>query len=79
MNRRAFLGALGAAIAGATLDPERLLWVPGRKRIFIPAPQPAVFLPPFFVAIVPRGQYRFSIWQNPESWGDLVYRGAGSE
>lgn len=36
MNRRGFLGALGAAIAGATLDPERELWVPGKKLISIP-------------------------------------------
>lgn len=35
MNRRSFLAAL---IAGSTLDPERLLWVPGRKKIFIPPP-----------------------------------------
>lgn len=30
---------LGAALAGATLDPERLLWVPGRKAIFLPTPK----------------------------------------
>jgi len=36
MNRRGFLGFLGAAIAGATLDPERLLWEPGKKLISIP-------------------------------------------
>lgn len=38
MNRRGFLSFLGAAVAGATLDPERLLFVPGRKLISIPAP-----------------------------------------
>lgn len=32
---------LGAAIAGATLDPERLLWVPGKKLISIPKVMPA--------------------------------------
>ncbi len=32
MQRRAFLGMLGAA----ALDPERLLWTPGRKLISIP-------------------------------------------
>jgi hypothetical protein len=32
MSRRGFL----AALAGAALDPERLLWVPGRKLISIP-------------------------------------------
>lgn len=37
MNRRGFFGLLAGAIAGATLDPERLLWVPGRKLISIPA------------------------------------------
>lgn len=38
MNRRGFLGFLGAAIAGASLDPERLLWKPGEKLISIPRP-----------------------------------------
>lgn len=40
MNRRGFLGALTAAVAGATLDPERLLWEPGKKLISIPKPKP---------------------------------------
>lgn len=34
MNRRGFL----AMLTGAALDPERLLWVPGRKLISIPRP-----------------------------------------
>jgi hypothetical protein len=34
MTRRAWLSLL----AGAVLDPERLLWVPGRRVISIPAP-----------------------------------------
>ena len=37
MDRRGFLSFLGAAVAGATLDPERLLWKPGAKLISIPA------------------------------------------
>lgn len=37
MNRRGFLGALIGAVAGsAVLDPERLLWTPGKKLISIP-------------------------------------------
>lgn len=36
MNRRAFLKTLAAAVAGATLDPEKLLWIPGQKKIFLP-------------------------------------------
>ena len=37
MNRR---GLLGALMGGLMLDPERLLWVPGRKLISIPAVPP---------------------------------------
>ena len=36
MNRRAFFGSLAALAAGAVLDPERPLWVPGKKLISIP-------------------------------------------
>ena len=44
MDRRGFLNLLGLAGASAAavaagaleLDPERLLWVPGQKSIFLP-------------------------------------------
>ena len=36
MERRAFLRWLLAAMGGAVLDPERLLWVPGEKTLFVP-------------------------------------------
>lgn len=36
MNRRSFLTTLAAAFA---LDPERALWVPGKKLISIPKPR----------------------------------------
>ena len=36
VTRRSFLAAL---IGAATLDPERLLWVPGKKLISIPKPR----------------------------------------
>lgn len=39
MNRRGFLGVLGAAVVGATLDPERALWEPGKRLISIPKVQ----------------------------------------
>lgn len=35
MNRRSFLASLAATL---TLDPERALWVPGKRLISIPAP-----------------------------------------
>lgn len=37
MQRRGFLSALAAAIAAPLIDPERLLWVPGKKLISIPS------------------------------------------
>jgi hypothetical protein len=40
MTRRGLFGMLGAAVAAATLDPERLLWEPGKKLISIPKPDP---------------------------------------
>lgn len=42
MNRRSFLAIAAAGAAGLLIgeDPERALWVPGRKRIFLP-PVPA--------------------------------------
>ena len=39
MTRRALLGLLAAA----ALDPEKLLWIPGKKLISIPAPAPTPF------------------------------------
>ncbi len=36
MNRRLFLSSLTAAAAGFALDPERLLWVPGARKFFLP-------------------------------------------
>lgn len=38
MERRAFLRLLAMGVASHTLDLDRLLWVPGAKKIFIPAP-----------------------------------------
>ena len=37
MDRRQFIRSLAVAMA---LDPERLLWIPGQKTIFIPPPTP---------------------------------------
>lgn len=38
VNRRAFLGLAGAAVAGLALDPEALLWTPSAKTILLPQP-----------------------------------------
>lgn len=38
MNRRGFLSTLLAGAATVAADPERLIWVPGKKTISIPKP-----------------------------------------
>lgn len=40
MNRRHFLSMLATAAAGIALDPERALWTPGAKTIFLPPVRP---------------------------------------
>ncbi len=37
MNRRGFLAGIVASAGALALDPERALWVPGRKLISIPS------------------------------------------
>lgn len=44
MNRRSFLKLLSAGVIGYELDIEKLLWVPGQKKIFLPAPKHIVSL-----------------------------------
>ncbi len=44
MDRRGFLAGIGAAIGGAFLDPERALWIPGKKVFSIPAPADGIHL-----------------------------------
>jgi hypothetical protein len=38
MNRRGFFQMLAGVAAAGAVDPERLLWTPGKKLISIPAP-----------------------------------------
>lgn len=48
MNRRRFLSLLTAGAAGMVLDPERALWVPGAKTIFLPSATTVVGWDPGF-------------------------------
>src|ERR1041384_1526447 len=61
MNRRGFFSALTATAAMAAVDPERLVWVPHRKLISIPAPRPMTVAGPFIV--IPRMVGQESEWQ----------------
>lgn len=65
-SRRGFLGAIAAAL---TLDPERALWVPGKKLISVPAPRP---LPSGEASIDGKG----GAWQYWMS-GNELYRSDG--
>jgi hypothetical protein len=37
-SRRGFLSALLGGASALAVDPERLIWMPGQKKIFIPPP-----------------------------------------
>lgn len=39
MNRRSFFNTLGIGAGALVLDTERLLWLPGAKKIFVPSLQ----------------------------------------
>jgi hypothetical protein len=72
MNRRGFL----VMLAGAVLDPERLLWVPGKKLISIPAPRKLDPFPFGVISVYPGGlacarvlqQLLNHRWQNDPAW-----------
>jgi len=42
MDRRGFIGSLAAAAAALVLDPEKQLWRPEQKTIFIPKAAPVL-------------------------------------
>ena len=76
MNRRGFFGAISALLTGAALDPERLLWVPGRKLISIPEPNNlCIRLIQMFDFIVGEQAARFDVATQPmrtPSWCALT-------
>lgn len=58
IDRRRFLQILGgSAVATMAFDPEKLLWVPGEKKIFIPPPRELVFAVGALPADYVRGMY----------------------
>ncbi len=44
MNRRSFLSALAAGLTSTAFDPEKLLWIPGKKAFSLPAIDEAQFI-----------------------------------
>lgn len=74
MNRRAFLTTLGAALAGATLDPERLLWRPGVKTIFLPSGVTTLAETLYVPSNTFITQDTAMFWKNAIRMGDNVFR-----
>lgn len=44
MTRRELLKLISAGVIGSTVDIDKLLWIPGRKKIFIPSARQVAFL-----------------------------------
>lgn len=81
MNRRAFLGSLASLAAGMALDPERALWVPGRKTYFdIQAPPVLAFCEDAFEMSVRHGfivehtfrKFRLDVLSGTAKVGEMV-------
>jgi len=69
ITRRGFLQTFGLAAAAFSMDPERLLWVPGAKTIFIPeaAGKVEVYDMDDFNALLKINQYTFGmVYTNPQ-------------
>jgi hypothetical protein len=67
MNRRSFLQQAMLAASALAVDPERLLWTPGKKTIFAPKPAPLSLHPKAFSMAWPIN--RFDILTG---WGYYV-------
>lgn len=54
MTRRSLFASL---LATAAMDPEKLLWVPGKKFISVPKPRPHIFYLPNPIRFSPKLKY----------------------
>lgn len=71
-TRRNFLQSLMIAASALAVDPEKLLWTPGAKKIFIPtAPKPVVWRA---VEVLVGNEYRpIDFWAlSPGQWFRFV-------
>ena len=64
MRRRAFLSLLGVGLAGYALDPDRALWVPGRKTYFVLPPQMKIPIGNVVLWDAQRGCWSLASWQG---------------
>ena len=57
LNRRQFIQAISAGTAAALVfDPEKLLWVPGAKKIFIPPPRQLIWS-----SVIPMSEFQHNL------------------
>lgn len=74
ISRRSFLKLSTAALAAAAvLDPELLLWRPGARTIFVPAPARVLAAESFSRGDVVEVAGRYMI--NPHTWKPVTYDG----
>lgn len=71
MQRRSFLQSLIAGAAALTLDPEKALWVPGKKTVFIPPP-PKIEEPTILEWMVCTGPLGWGPPLDVTTWGSPV-------
>ncbi len=73
MNRRGFLANAIAAVAALAIDPERLLWTPGVKTIFIPPNWPErMSYEEDEQALYSRFLFYGEVSVSPEEWTGLL-------
>jgi hypothetical protein len=72
ISRRSFLGLSVGALAGFTLDPERLLWRPGARTILLPSPSQSLYYSTIIVGgLVQRGA-RITPFQYQRALGKSI-------
>lgn len=72
MNRRGFLQNAMLAAAALVVDPEKLLWTPGQKRIFIPKSPAAISVWTYYHYDIPSGVWQKLGGPSEElSWGSF--------
>jgi hypothetical protein len=58
IDRRKFLQILGGSAASVyAFDPDKLLWVPGQKSIFIPPPRQLIYAGEVYASDYIKGMY----------------------
>jgi hypothetical protein len=72
MNRRELLKLVGLGVVNHTLDLDKLLWIPGQKKIFIPSGKELSLLGiPYYISDCSMGAW-LGIRRNQNAMNELV-------